>query len=120
MRAAKGFTPWYVGKASSYGLRWECFQPYQLNIYNRVLFNGGKGTPVMFFIASPGGKNKLPQKTLDDLETFLIQSAKYKNPKLSNVQKTKNLPDWGIAGVLRSGKGKPRGNVSGFRKMMYL
>ena len=53
------------------------------------------------------------------METFLIQSALFKNADLSNVQKAK-VPAWSIKGVVRSGKGKPNKTESAFKKMMGL
>ena len=75
----------------------------------------------MFFVV-PEGQNKriVPKQDLDDIETFLNQSAKQKNPNLLNIQKTKNLPDWSIAGVVRSSKGKAGKENSVFKKLMGL
>ena len=56
--------------------------------YNKLLFKGLKGTPVMFFVALPGAKKKIPTLDIDDIETFLIQSAKSRNPEVLNSKKT--------------------------------
>ncbi len=119
LRAGKGFTPWYVGKASK-EMAHECFMDHKLQHYNEVIAGGRAGTPVMLFVVPPGTKNKLPKKMVDDLETFLIQSALYKNEALANVQKTGNRPKWGIVGVVRGGKGKPSVVSRAFRLMMGL
>ncbi len=119
VRAAKGFKPWYVGKAER-ALREECFGNHQMNHYNDVLFDNVKGSPVMFFVGPRGTKNKIPRKVVGELERFLIQHAVYRNPDLKNVKDTKNLPKWSIAGAVRSGQGKPTVGTKGFKTMMKL
>lgn len=118
IKAGKGYQPWYIGKAGK-NLYQECLGKHQREHYNNVLFKGMKGTPVMFFVVPKGNKNKIPKNMLDDMETFFIQSAIYKNPELSNIQKTK-IPNWVINGVIRSPKGRPSPVSISFRKMMGL
>ena len=118
LRAGKGFTPWYVGKATR-AMDQECLGLHQLNYYNDVLFKDNKGTPVMFFVAPSGGKAKVPQRVCDEAETHLIQSAYFKNPDIRNVQKTK-VPEWTIKGVVRASRGKPAPTAQKFRRMMGL
>lgn len=74
----------------------------------------------MFFIVPGGNKNKVPIKILKDIEKYLIQLAIYNNSKLSNIANTKNLPKWGIAGILRTGKGKNTKASQLFKKMLKL
>jgi hypothetical protein len=118
IRAARGFMPWYVGKADRQ-LRKECFGTHQLNKYNRVLFTNGKGRPVMFFIVPQGSKNKVPKAIVAELETFLIQSAYMRNPSVTNTQNTR-LPAWGIQGVVRSKRGRPTTPAGRFSTMMRI
>ncbi len=73
----------------------------------------------MFFIVPEGNKNKSARGVLDEIETFLIQSGKLKNPEILNKQKTK-APKWSIAGVVRSSKGKATKVSTDFRKLMGL
>lgn len=119
LQAGKGYTPWYVGKTAKQDFVKECFTTDKLNKYNKTLFKGLKGTPVMFFIARPGNKKKAPNAIVDNMETFFIQEAKYKNSGLLNTQKAK-LPEWGIDGVIRSGKGTSSKQSRGFKKLMGL
>src|ERR1039458_7790186 len=95
----------YVGKATR-SFEQEALEPHQLGHYNAVLFDGHKGTPVLFFVAPDANKKKVPEATCDEIETFLIQSALVENPDIRNRQKTK-IPAWTIDGVVRSGQGKP-------------
>jgi hypothetical protein len=119
LKAGRGYTPWYVGKATK-SFKQECFQADKLVRYNNVLFKGQKGTPVLFFVAPGGNKNKVPMRIIDEMENFLIQAALYENPQIKNVAKTKNVPKWGINGVVRGGKGKPDTTSKAFAKMVGL
>ncbi|MCX6831927.1 MAG: hypothetical protein NT028_07285 [candidate division Zixibacteria bacterium] len=123
LRSGKGFTPYYVGKAgkkSGGRLGGEVFADHKLRKYNSVLFEGSKGTPVIFFVVPPGSKKIVPNKILGEVEKYLIQAAKYENDQLVNVQHTKNLPKWGIVGVIRGGQGKPAATSMKFSKMMGI
>jgi len=73
----------------------------------------------LFFVAKPGNLKKIPIKQINDLETFLIQSAYYKNKKLKNKQKA-NDPSWCIKGGVRGGKGKAPANAKQFKLMLNL
>ena len=98
LRRGKGFTPWYVGKASR-SMEQDCFTPKRTSDYNKLL-DKEQGVPVLFLIAPDGNKRKAPANDLSDLERFLLQSAQAKNPKLLTAKK--DLPDWSIHGVFRS------------------
>ena len=118
LQAAKGFKAWYVGKATK-SMAQECFEFHKLQHYNEVLFKGHKGTPVMFFVVLDGAKKKVSKNTIDEMETFFIQTAVTKNPDLKNIQKA-NLPNWTVKGVIRGSKGKRPTNATQFRKMIGL
>lgn len=117
LAASKGYTPWYVGKASK-TFQNEVLLDHKLVYYNEVVFKDHKGKPVLFFIANASSK-AIPKARLDNLESFLIQCAVYKNPDLKNKQKTKT-PLWGIKGVIRGGKGKTQENTKRFKAMMRI
>jgi hypothetical protein len=118
LQVSKGFTPWYVGQASK-TFKQEALHPTKVNQYNEVIFKGNKGKPVMFFVGKPAHLRKVPRKQITDLETYLIQSAYYKNPALKNKQHA-SAPNWGIKGVVRGGKGKPASNARRFKLMLGL
>jgi hypothetical protein len=118
LQAARGFRPWYVGKATK-SMAQECMQSHKLAHYNEVLFKGRKGTPVLFFVVLGGDKKKVSGAVIDEMETFFIQTVLSKHPEIQNIQKT-NLPEWTVTGVVRGGKGKPKENARAFRKMMGL
>ena len=119
LQAAKGFKPWYVGRASR-GFGQETFNKSNLNRYNGVLFKGNKGTPVLFFVAPLDNKTKVPAAELNHMEKELIQFAVNRNPDICNVQNTKNLPQWTIKGVIRSTPGRPDAAAKKFKKMMRI
>jgi hypothetical protein len=118
LRAALGYRPWYVGKATK-SMKQECMALASVAHYNAVLAKGHKGTPVMFLVAPPDNKNKVDKRACEDIETFLIQSAYRANPALRNVQKAK-IEEWSIKGLVRSGKGRPTQTQTAFKKMMGL
>ena len=119
LKAAKGYTPWYVGKATK-TFKQETFATDKIKKYNALLWEGKRGTPVMFFVALPGTKRKVPAPVINDMEKFLIQSASLKNEDIINTHNTKNLPEWSIKGVVRASKGKPSAKSQVVKKMMGL
>lgn len=119
LRAGRGYTPWYVGKATNSFLN-ECFQPHKTGKYNKVLFEAKKGTPVMFFVVLPTKKGPVPKEKIAEVEKFLIEQALLKNRDLENIANTRSIPDWGIEGVLKGTKGKPSKSAVKFRRVMGL
>ena len=117
LKAGRGYTPWYVGKTTK-GFQQEVFQPHKVQKYNQVVFDGHKGTPVIWFVVRPGKKSLAGAKQIDEVESYLIQAAYQKNPELTNKQKIAG-PPWGIRGVLRGGRGKPL-TTQQFKGMMGL
>jgi hypothetical protein len=116
IRAGKGIRPWYVGQTAK-SFKDECFTGANRSKYNEAIARAGKGTPVMFLLVLPKKRGKPGKRYLDALEELLIDVGYSKNPDISNIQKTKR-PTWGVKGVLRGGKGKPKKAESYFRKMM--
>ncbi len=114
MRAGKGIVPVYVGKASK-SFRQECFTPHKLNKINESLLDWKRGTPVLFLV--PTGSRRAGLISM--AERFLIQNAIARNEHLANIHGTK-LETWGIAGVLRGGKGLPSEAAKSFKKMMGM
>jgi len=117
MRAGKGFSPYYVGKATK-GFKQEAFSPHKLTKYQQCLADYRRGTPVMFFVVASGKKGGNTAH-IGELEGFLIQVGLTANPYLLNVKGTK-AEDWGITGVLRGGKGKPSQDARQFRRLMKI
>lgn len=118
VRAGKGLTPAYVGKATK-SLRQEVFAHHKLTRYQQFLVDYRKGTPVLFFLLAPQRKGAPNSAHIGELEDFLIQTGLAANPDLLNIKGTK-AEEWGISGVLRGGKGKPSNSAQLFRRLMNL
>jgi len=118
IRAGKGWTPGYVGKATK-SFKQEVFAHHKLTRYQQFLADYLKGTPVVFFIIAPKKKGAPNSAHIGQLESFLIQVGLAANPNLLNVKGTK-AEEWGIAGVLRGGKGKTSATAKQFSKLMKI
>jgi hypothetical protein len=118
LKAGRGYTPWYVGKTTK-SFKQECFTTDKLGKYNASLFQQQQGRPMLFLVAPGGSKNKVPTKIVGDVEGFLTQQGRQENPRIMNKRNAR-LPEWGIKGVLRGGKGKPQRFETAFAKMMGL
>jgi hypothetical protein len=118
IRAGKGATPIYVGKATK-SFKQECFNPSNRHKFSNGLADYKKGTPIMYFVRHPTQKGKTNAKQIGEVETFLTQNAVVKNLNLQNLHGTK-APRWSIHGVIRGGKGKPKKAESEFKKLIGL
>jgi hypothetical protein len=118
IRAGKGLTPGYAGKATK-TFKGEVFQHHKLTRYQQFVADYRKGTPVLFFVVLPTRRGTPNATHIGELEDFLIQTALAANPNLMNVRGTKKA-QWGIAGLLRGGKGKPSSDARLFRRLMKL
>ena len=118
IRASKGYKPAYVGKATK-TFKQEVFSHHKLTRYQQYLADVGKGTPVIFFVIAPKRRGAPNSRHIGQLEDFLIQAGVAANPAFLNVRGTK-VEEWGIAGVLRSGKGKRSESASELIKLMKI
>ena len=119
IRAGQGITPWYVGKATR-TFEQECFASHKRAAhYTPTILKYLRGTPVMFFAVYPKQVGPPNSKKIDELEKFLINVGSVKNEELTNILGRKK-PTWGIAGVLRGGKGRHGEAPAQFRKSMGL
>ena len=116
IRAGKGFTPGYVGKATK-SLRKEIFASHKLVHYHTFLTQYAKGAPVFFFVLAPIQKGKPNNAEISAVEKYLITLGITANPGLMNAKGTKQ-PKWAIKGVIRGGKGKITKGTKDFRQMM--
>lgn len=118
IRAGKGWTPGYVGRATR-SFKQEVFSHHKLTRYQQFLVDYQKGTPILFFVISPMKKGAPNSVHIGELEEFLIQTGLAANPDLLNIKGTK-AEEWGVSGVLRGGKGKPSKAARDFKKIMKL
>ena len=91
--------PLYVGKTIR-SFTEEAFAPAKIALVSNYLVNNTVPELKLFLVKYPTRKGTNSQKHVDDLETYLVKSAKQINPDLLNTQKAK-LDKWGIRGVLR-------------------
>jgi hypothetical protein len=117
-RAAKGFKPMYVGKATK-SFKQEVFTDHKRNKYNEALAGQAKGTAVLFFVALEKTSGPVNKKAIDEAESFLIQSGLAANSKLLNDKKTV-VEKWRIKGVLRAEKGKPSKAAQDIKQCLSL
>lgn len=117
-RAAKGIKPVYVGQATK-SFEQEVFTDHKRNRYGEGLADQKKGTPILYLVSLDVTKGKVNKLAIDQLETFLIQIGLVANKDLLNDRKT-SVPNWSVAGVIRSGKGKPSKAATSLRKCLKL
>lgn len=118
VRAGKGATPLYVGKATK-SFKQECLNPGNVRKLLDALADYAKGAPVLYFVRHPSQRGKTNEKQIGEIENFLIQSASIRNPGVQNVH-GREAPKWRIHGVIRSGQGKPSRAESSFKRLMGI
>lgn len=118
IKAGPGYTPAYVGKATR-TFKQEVFAAHKLAKYQQFLADYRKGTPILFLVVAPTKRGAPNHTHIGELEDFLIQIARAANPDLLNIQGTQ-MEEWGIAGVLRGGQGKPAKDAGEFKKMLNV
>jgi hypothetical protein len=118
VKTSRAYRAGYVGMAST-GFEGEVFADGKLQHYNAFLADYKKGKPVLFLILAPANKGKPAKTKIAALEKQLIQLAKAENNELRNKIGTKP-PRWGIAGVLRGGKGKAGPGAKAVRRMIGI
>jgi hypothetical protein len=118
VRAGKGETPLYVGKATR-SFKQECLNPGNVRKLLDGLAEYAKGTPVLYFVRHPAQRGKTNEKQIGEIENFLIQNASIRNPDVQNIH-GREAPKWKIHGVIRSGQGKPTRAESTFRRLMGI
>ena len=111
VRAGKGYTPYYVGRAEKNSLLNESSNLSNIGKYNDVI-SYTTGTPVMFVLPmlTPQGKyRKLATGELGSLrflERWLIAQCIEKNPALVNNKETKFLRSIHVAGIFNPTQGE--------------
>ncbi len=120
IRASKGITPIYVGKAAKQTFKKEAFSKHKLgDHYNPALRRKRRCNPVMFFVEHPKVKGAVNKDLIDKIESFFIEVASTKNPELSNDRK-KPVHKWRIRGLVRGKKGEATKSTRSFRKAVGL
>ncbi len=120
IRAGRGLTPGYVGKATK-SFRQETFAHHKLTRYQQFLIEYKRGTPVIFFVVAPKKKGVPNGKRIVQLESFLLFRLFHvaANHDLLNIRGTK-AERWSIVGVIRSSQGKPSASAQLFKQIMKI
>lgn len=117
-RAGKGIKPIYIGKATK-GFKQEIFTEHKKNKYHEGFALQGKGTPVMYFVYLEKSQGKPNNRAIDEVETYLIQSAMVANPEILNDRKTA-VSQWSVDGIVRSRPGKSGNASSSLKKCLNI
>jgi hypothetical protein len=117
IRAAKGYTPWYVGQSRRSSILKEAFNDSNQKKFHDVMNRkGNSGTPMIFLLPMlTDGGSKFRKPTRQDgglaavafLEQWLIGQALLKNADLVNVHYTKYLKNMHVTGIFNPKQGKP-------------
>ena len=112
-------TPWYVTKARKSFFA-EALSSHRRRIYSQVLTQH-RGDPMLTFLVAPRTRSWAALDcAIRDLETEMIQYARFRNPRLANAIGGLDAPPFAVQGVLRSKEGRRRAAVSLFRKEMGM
>lgn len=110
LKAAKGYKPIYVGKATR-SFKQECFAPHkQVKLLNALSLQQ-RGHLYLFLLC--GSRNKA---VVDNLETFLIQVGTERNEHLQNDRK-RPVVIWSVTGVFNSKRGQPSSAAQKLRRV---
>ncbi|WP_147262616.1 hypothetical protein [Roseiarcus fermentans] len=124
VRAGRGFTPYYVGRAEKRSILNESLNPSNIIKYNNVISNI-KGTPTMFVLPmlTPQGRyRKLATGELGSLrflEKWLIAQCIEKNPDLVNNKETKFLRSIHVTGIFNATQGEAHAGSTALRKAIW-
>ncbi len=110
--------PYYIGKACK-SFSQEVFTSHKLTKFNEALHASPSSKPVIYFVVHPKQKGKTNESAIDELETYLIQSAIMINPEIKNIHKTVGRK-WTISNVIDQVPGRTREDEKSFSKSMGL
>lgn len=116
-RAGRGYTPWYVGKATK-SFKQECFTAHKLHKYHECLVDMARCTPVLFFVVALNARGKTGDRHIRQVEDFIIKQALVANPELLNIKGTR-MEGWSISGVVRS-RGRSSFAAGLFKRMFKI
>jgi hypothetical protein len=102
IRNARGYRPLYVGRTKR-SFYHEAFSDRHLRRLEAFL-EKSKGTLVLFFLCYVPTRGRVHLRSIEELETHLIRSAKRKNPRLLNVQTLDDPRQFTIVGVDTRGR----------------
>ena len=111
-----GLQPIYVGKAThSFD---ECFTNDKIAKINDYLREYPTAALYLFLVVHPTSQRRNP-KAIGELELALIKMAVSVNPNLKNKKGTRP-ESWGIAGIIRGGRGKRSDGAKELRLLLGI
>ena len=118
MKAGKGWTPWYVGKATQQRIFHRISS--KDNILNMVkALNRQQGTLEIWTVTQVRGAPRAVNE-IGAIEKELIELASIKNPKLLNTQNKSKKRNWSIEGIIQPNRGPRSKEAKSFRKVIGL
>ncbi|HTD36371.1 MAG TPA: hypothetical protein VK669_02560 [Candidatus Limnocylindrales bacterium] len=119
-RGHGAIVPHYIGQTKKSFFS-ECFTDHKLRKYDVALHSDSYGKPMLFFVEAPAAKGPVNSKALTALEDYLIGLGLQRNAKLKNIRGTRNAePPFAIKDVHTKRRGKPRAEVTAFRRMLGI
>lgn len=76
--------------------------------------------PTLMFLTYPTRKGPVNHSAIDGLELELINMAYARNEYLMNERRIEDLPLYSVAGVLRSGRGKPSQDARELKRILGI
>jgi hypothetical protein len=102
LRYGRGYRPLYVGRTGR-SFRKEAFAPHHMLLLSDEL-SAKPGTLVLFFLIYVTTHGRVSVRSIEELETYLIRSAKLKNPHLLNTQTQDDPRAFVIEGIDTRGR----------------
>jgi len=97
LRNGQGYRPLYVGMTTR-SFEVECFTDRNLRRLERFL-EKRRGTLLLFLVAYRRTRGRLNQRSIEDLEKYLIRLAKKRNPDLLNLKSHEDPTTFVIDGI---------------------
>ena len=123
MKVTRTLLPCYIGKTKN-SFEKECFTIRNINIYNEEIIHYKRNyKPFIFFLVyQQEKKQKISDKVIRELETYLINLAVERNPDLANTRGIEDEDRFEIVDIGGSGKGRGAPTREGkfFKEMMGL
>jgi hypothetical protein len=120
LKAPKGLTPNYVGRATKRPLRSEAFNERNQNsIFNTLNARTKHAKLVIFLVTQKRSRGKPNLSVIDEIEEFLIANAAAKTSALLN-KKGVVKESWAILGVYNAPPGKPDAAAREFKRALGI
>ncbi|MGA9794209.1 MAG: hypothetical protein WBQ17_01615 [Rhizomicrobium sp.] len=106
IKAAKGYTPIYVGRATTSRFDTEVLNARNVKNGNLTMAARYRGALYVFLLPARKARGKVNGNHIAQVEEYLIGHAARKNKDLINVRLLPSNP-WSVAGLVNAGQGQP-------------